>query len=350
MLADRAFDADAFLQQVAATGAALLVRIRTGRRPPVLAPLPDGSFLSVLAGLQVRIIDAEVIVTLADGRRVQGRYRLVTTLTDHRTDPAEQLIRLYHERWEIESAYLALRHTLLTGTVLRSGDPTGVEQEMWAALTLYQVLRRAMTDAVETSPGTDPDRACFTTALDIAREQVITAHAILPGTADIDVLGTIGRAVMASLLPPRRRRLGIRKAKSPISRYHTHRSDDRPPGSVAITGLQFIIHQGRTTPPPSTPTSPRAWALDRHLADTTRPAPRTAKTATPRRTGRKERVLALFNAEPDRSWHSREVGQLIDAPDLHSFGVSDEPMGTSRHHPQGRPRHLHAALTRQHPH
>jgi hypothetical protein len=105
VLADRAFDADAFLRQVTATGAALLVRIRTCRRPPVLAQLPDGSFLSVLAGLPVRIIDAEVIATLADGRQVQGRYRLVTTLTDHRTDPAQRLIRLYHERWEIESAY-----------------------------------------------------------------------------------------------------------------------------------------------------------------------------------------------------------------------------------------------------
>ena len=43
----------------------------------MLAQLPDGSFLSMLAGLKVRIIDAEVIATLADGRRVQGRYRLV---------------------------------------------------------------------------------------------------------------------------------------------------------------------------------------------------------------------------------------------------------------------------------
>jgi hypothetical protein len=320
VLADRAFDADAFLGQVAATGAALLVRIRTCRRPPVLLQLPDGSFLSVLAGLKVRIIDAEIIVTLADGRRVQGRYRLVTTLTDHRTDPAERLIRLYHERWEIESAYLALRHTLLTGAVLRSGDPVGVEQEMWAALTLYQLLRRAMTDAVETVPGTDPDRACFTIALDQAREQVITAHAILT-TGDADLLGTIGRAVLADLLPPRRRRLSIRKVKSPISRYHTHRTDDRPPGSITITDLQFLIHQGRTAPPPQAPTPPQSWALDRHLADTTRPAPRRAKTTTHPRTGRKERVLALFKTEPDRSWHSREVGQLLHVPDLHSFGV-----------------------------
>jgi hypothetical protein len=320
VLADRGFDADAFLRAVAATGAQLLTRIRSTRRPPVLAQLPDGSFLSTLAGLKVRIIDAEVVATLADGRRVHGRYRLVTTLTDHRADPAERLLRLYHERWEIESAYLALRHTLLTGTVLRSGDPAGVEQEMWAALTLYQVLRRTMTDAVESRPGTDPDRACFTTALEKAREQVITAHQILPGADHVDLLGTIGRAVLADLLPPRRQRLSIRKVKSPISRYHTHRTDDRPPGSVRITDLQFLIHQGRTAPPPSTPSPPRSWALDRHLADTSRPTRQDKPAAAPR-TGRKEHVLALFQTQPHRSWNAREVGQLLDVPDLHSFCV-----------------------------
>ncbi|MDP9864324.1 MULTISPECIES: IS4 family transposase [Streptosporangium] len=325
VLADRAFDADAFLREVTATGAQLLVRIRTSRRPPVLAQLSDGSFLSVLAGLKVRIIDADVIVTLADGRRVQGRYRLVTTLTDHRTDPAEQLIQLYHERWEIESAYLALRHTLMTGAVLRSGDPAGIEQEMWAALTLYQVLRRAMTDAVETCPGTDPDRACFTTALQRAREQVITAHRILPDTDDgaVDLLGGIGRAVLAGLLPARRRRLSIRKVKSPISRYHTHRTDDRPPGSVTITSLCFLIHHGRTAPPAVQPRPLRSWALDRHLADTTRPTPaaRRDKPAARARIGRKQHVLALMQTQLGRSWHAREVGQLLGVPDLHSFCV-----------------------------
>jgi hypothetical protein len=68
---------------------------------------------------------------------VHDRYRLITTLTDHRRYPATALIRLYHERWEIETAYLALRHTLLDGHVLRSGDRPGLEQEVWALLTLY---------------------------------------------------------------------------------------------------------------------------------------------------------------------------------------------------------------------
>jgi hypothetical protein len=72
---------------------------------------------------------------------------------------------------EHEVAYLALRHTLLQGRVLRSKDPDGLEQEIWALLALCQALRREMVTAVETVPGTDPDRASFTTALEAAKKR-----------------------------------------------------------------------------------------------------------------------------------------------------------------------------------
>ncbi|MEW2581208.1 hypothetical protein [Streptomyces syringium] len=75
---------------------------------------------------------------------------------DHRRDPAEVLVRLYHERWEIESAFYSLRHTLLTGRVLRSQEPRGLEQEVWALLTLYHALRMAMAEAVKSVPGGRP--------------------------------------------------------------------------------------------------------------------------------------------------------------------------------------------------
>ena len=128
----------------------------------------------------MRIIEARVTATGADGTRVTGSYRLITTLTGHRTFPATALVRLCHERWEIETAFLALRHTLLGGRVLRSGDRPGAEQELWALLTLYQLLRMAMVTAVETQPGTNPDRASFTTALEAARDQVTAAAGICP--------------------------------------------------------------------------------------------------------------------------------------------------------------------------
>jgi hypothetical protein len=103
VLLDRAFDAAAFFAEITATGAALLARAKSTRKPLVVQHLPDGSYLSSLDGnLAVRIIEAGVVMTGADGTRVADSYRLITTLTNHRRYPADALVRLYHERWEIE--------------------------------------------------------------------------------------------------------------------------------------------------------------------------------------------------------------------------------------------------------
>ncbi|MER6441562.1 hypothetical protein ABT275_35090 [Streptomyces sp. NPDC001185] len=118
----------------------------------------------MIGTVNVRIIDAEVTVTCADGTVFTGSYRLVPNLTNARRHPARVLINVYHGRWEHESAYYALRHTITAGRNLRSGDRAGLEQEMWALLTLYQALRAVMVEAAESVPCTDPDRCCFTVA------------------------------------------------------------------------------------------------------------------------------------------------------------------------------------------
>ena len=157
LLADRAYDAAGLLSAIAATGAHLLVRGSASRKPGVGQILPDGSYLSQVDGLKVRIIEANLDVHGADGTRIGDSYRLITTLLDWGRYPAGELIRLYRERWEIEVAYLALRHTLLGRYVLRSRDRAGAGQELWALLAVYQALRMAMTAAAE-SAGADPDR------------------------------------------------------------------------------------------------------------------------------------------------------------------------------------------------
>jgi hypothetical protein len=240
VLLDRAFDKNAFLAEIADTGAHLLARGKSDRNPHVLQQLPDGSYLSCLDGLAVRIIEAELTMSGADGSRVRDSYRLITTLRDHRRYPASVLVRLYHERWEIESAYLALRHTLLNGHVLRSGDRTGIEQEIWALLTVYQLLRTAMVTAVESRPGTNPDPASFTTALEAAREQLTAARGIYPDDP-ADLPGAIGHAVLGTLPPARRPRYSARKVKSATSRY-LNRDDTRPATPTSITAIDITVH------------------------------------------------------------------------------------------------------------
>ncbi|WP_181449379.1 IS4 family transposase, partial [Nonomuraea aridisoli] len=218
LLGDRNFAATDLLNQMAATGADLLVRCKSGRNLPAVARCRDGSILARLGALTVRVIDAEITIRTAAGSRT-GHYRLLTTLTDATAHPAADLIRLHHERWEIETTYAELKSTLLNGHVLRSRTPDGIEQEVWALLTAYQVLRTAMTDATDSIPGTDPDRAGFTTALAAARDQLILAAGVTTGT-DIDLIGTIGRHVLAQLLPARRVRTKDRIVKRAISKYN----------------------------------------------------------------------------------------------------------------------------------
>ena len=192
LLDDRGFDADDFLAKIAATGAQMLVRLNSRRAPARWAVLDDGSYLTRINGVRLRIIDAQVTVTASGGLQLGGEYRLATTLLDPRRYPAAELVALYHERWEIELAFYSLRCTLQQGLVLRSQDPVGVQQEIWAQLAVYQALRRAMTDAVESVPGTDPDRAAFTVALETARDQVIAADGIAPAPAGTAAAGSGG--------------------------------------------------------------------------------------------------------------------------------------------------------------
>jgi len=218
VLADRNFAAATLLQGFAATGADLLVRCKTGRRLPIRGRYRDGSHLSQLGTLTVRVIEAEITIVTSHGRRT-GSYRLVTTLLDHRRYPAADLITLYHQRWEIETVYLELKSTILSGRVLRARTPTGIEQEIYALLITYQLLRTAMVDATDSLPGTDPDRASFTIALNTARDQIVQAAGIIADTV-INLVGVIGQHILNTLMPDRRVRTKPRIVKRAISKYN----------------------------------------------------------------------------------------------------------------------------------
>lgn len=118
LLGDRNFATSGFYTTVTDTGADFLIRAKSGRtamKLPVMHRLADGSYLSVVAGgVTVRVIDAQVAITTETGTTA-GRYRLITTLTDPIAAPAQALVRLYHQRWQIETTYCELKSTILGG-------------------------------------------------------------------------------------------------------------------------------------------------------------------------------------------------------------------------------------------
>ncbi len=217
VLLDRNFDAAELIGQLAATKAHLLVRLKSNRKLPVLRRYHDGSYLSQIGTVRVRVTECQITIATSAGRHT-GVYRLATTLLDHRQHPASALITLYHQRWEIETAYLELKSSILGGRVLRARSPAGIAQELYALLTCYQILRIAITDAIEAAGGIDPGRGSFTIALSAARDLLSQAANVIAGTV-IDLTGAIGRRVLANLLPDRRLRVSPRVVKRAISKF-----------------------------------------------------------------------------------------------------------------------------------
>jgi hypothetical protein len=131
--------------------------------------------------------------------------------------------------------------------VLRARTPTGIDQEIYALLVTYQLLRTAMTDATTTQPGTDPDRASFTIAWHAARDQLIQAANVIAGTV-IDLAGTIGRHILAHLLPARRLRISPRIVKRAISKYQARGPRIDRASYKATIGIDILTPPALTTP------------------------------------------------------------------------------------------------------
>jgi hypothetical protein len=237
LLADAGYDSWELLRDIAATEAHYLCRSGARRTPLILRVLPDGSYLSVLGygRLKVRIIEAWVTMTWADGTVTREQWRLVTSLLDHRRYSAGDLVTLYHRRWQVETTYLSIKSTILDGRVLRSQRPADIDQEVYALLTVYQAIIRMAVDAVDTCPVARPDRISFTVAFETAGDQVIAAVGIIIPVGEF-LVGVIGRAVLDDLLPSTRNRGKARSKKNPTSKYGPNA------GKFPQTSLKYVIN------------------------------------------------------------------------------------------------------------
>jgi hypothetical protein len=186
-LADRGFFGFEMWKQAAATGADLLWRVRKNIQLPCEKRLPDGSYLSRIYpsqqdqrrgrnGIVVRVIEYR----LEGVEGAEPLYRLATTILDHELAPAAELAALYHERWEIETAFDELK-THLRGAhiVLRSKTPDLVRQEFYGLLMAHFAVRGLMHEAALRADK-DPDRLSFLHAVRVVRRKMAASGAIPP--------------------------------------------------------------------------------------------------------------------------------------------------------------------------
>jgi hypothetical protein len=190
-LADRNFFGFELWQLAQGTGADLLWRMKKNMRMACQKRLPDGSYLSHVYpsekdwrhqtnGIVLRVIDYR----LEGIEGAEPIYRLATTILDSGKAPAGELAALYHERWEIETAFDELKtHLRGANIVLRSKTPDLVRQEFYGLLMAHFAIRGLMHEAA-LKADEDPDRLSFLHAVRVVRRKLQAYGAIPPCEED----------------------------------------------------------------------------------------------------------------------------------------------------------------------
>jgi Insertion element 4 transposase N-terminal/Transposase DDE domain len=238
LLWDRGFFSYLLWQGVLLRSCELLARVSTRLVLRPTQPLPDGSHLARLYpsahdrsqerwGIVVRVIR----YTHTDPRRVGcgQQHVLLTTLLDAQTWPAQELIVLYHERWEIELTFdeQKTHQTPPRPTKpahLRSETPLGVLQELYALAIAHYATRDLMAGAAA-QEGLDPDRLSFVGCLQIVRTRLpeCPAEPAAGRRWQETLRGELGK----ERTEPRRHRINPRVVRIKMSKFKKKRLEHR---------------------------------------------------------------------------------------------------------------------------
>jgi hypothetical protein len=184
MLADRAYFGFLRWKTCAARAGALLWRVKSSLILKPIEVFADGSYLARIRpsskltrrglcqkgeSLIVRVIEYRPL--FEDGTE-GDTVRLITTVLDPAHAPADELARLYPERWTEETSFNELK-THLRGSrrVLRSPLPDLVEQEWYGFLLAYYVVRVTIVEAARRE-GAAPRTISFVHAVRVIKRRL----------------------------------------------------------------------------------------------------------------------------------------------------------------------------------
>lgn len=181
LLWDSGFHASTTIFLVRARGGHVLGRLACTILHKQYATLCDGSYLTWIYQDQThhtgqRMLVRVITYTFTDPRipgAGEKTYRLMTTLLDPFLYPARDLAVLYHERWHVELVIDEARtHLRLSARTLRSLNPEGVIQEIYALLIAHIVVRTIMLRAASQAQ-IAPTQISFTETIRIMDENLI---------------------------------------------------------------------------------------------------------------------------------------------------------------------------------
>jgi hypothetical protein len=147
---------------------------------------------------------------------------VLTSLLDPVAFPADELVAVYHERWELELGYDEIKtHMLAREETIRSRTPSGVRQEIWGIALAYNLVRVEMERAADEAK-VEPTRISFVNALALVRYTwlISSTPPLAPGK-NPSRLQDLRRQLTLLVLPPRRSERSFPRAvKIKMSAYN----------------------------------------------------------------------------------------------------------------------------------
>jgi len=256
VLMDRGYYAFAWLASLVARGAFFVVRVKKGKtamKAKKTKKLGSDEWLATLTAPKYLKLDKTIEIRLVRCK-VKGfpRLLLATNLLDPVKYPAEEIARLYYERWEAELAYREIKvyQAAEKQVTFRSHTPERVEQEFFGLLVAYNCVRALMAEAAQ-EVGLDPRRLSFTGCLERITA-TIPLFAFASPERHAEILDRLRIDLASCRLPARRTgRRCRREIKTKMSKWPRKR-----PGS-SRKGSRFVRKRRRGVPASAYPKKAR---------------------------------------------------------------------------------------------
>ncbi len=238
----------------------LLAKLSASVKPKRIAgkTLPDGSYLAVVRkrvedptrsqGNRKRYTTIEIIVRIIDYQIPGFRpARLLTTILDAKIS-AKELVLHYHKRWDIEIAFDEIKtHQCATlrgqpPTILRSKTPELVEQELYATVIVYNVVReRIHQAAMETNK--DARRISFLDTMKCIIDAIPHMSIAIGAHAQRQCEYLISFISECEIDRPKRTRINPRVVKTKMSKFKRKRDTDKSSYRDLENELQILAQK-----------------------------------------------------------------------------------------------------------
>ncbi len=159
--------------------------------------------------------------------KCRGKQRVIlTSLVDCEKYPADEVAKLYEERWEIEQGYDEIKsEVLLSEETLRCKTPERIDQELWGVFLAYNLIRLEM-EQIAHEAAVEPIEISFVTALRFIQDEWMWCAIASPGAIPRQ-LRNLRANLKRFVLPPRRKhRMYPRAVKIKMSSYPRKRPEN----------------------------------------------------------------------------------------------------------------------------